>query len=212
MGQQVNPFGFRLLVNRNWVSRWFVKSGKLYIANLLEDQKIRKLLVKKLVTSGLAGIDIERSFGIVKITVKVARPGVVIGRSGSGVDALRKALEKLSSSKVMLNVEEVKNPEANAQIVAGEIARQLERRMVTKRVVSIAAEKAMGKGASGIKIICKGRIGGAKIARAVKVFKGKVPLQTLRAAIDYGLATANLKDFGTVGIKVWIFKVEPTES
>jgi len=212
MGQQVNPFGFRLLVNRNWVSRWFVKSGKLYIANLLEDQKIRKLLVKKLVTSGLAGIDIERSFGIVKITVKVARPGVVIGRSGSGVDALRKALEKLSSSKVMLNVEEVKNPEANAQIVAGEIARQLERRMVTKRVVSIAAEKAMGKGASGIKIICKGRIGGAKIARAVKVFKGKVPLQTLRAAIDYGLATANLKDFGTVRIKVWIFKVEPTES
>ena len=212
MGQQVNPFGFRLLVNRNWVSRWFVKGGKLYIANLLEDQKIRELLRKKLLTSGLAGIGIERNFGTVKVTVRVARPGVVIGRGGSGVDALRKSLERLSSSKVMLNVEEVRNPEANAQIVAREIARQLERRMFVKRVMGVAAEKAMGKGASGIKIICKGRVGGAKIARTVKVFKGKVPLQTLRAAIDYGMATANLKDFGTVGIKVWIFKADSKES
>jgi len=206
MGQQVNPFGFRLRVNKNWTSRWFAGSSKTYIANLLEDQKIRKLLSKRLVSSGLAAIDIERSFGSVKITVKVARPGVVIGRSGSGVDALRKSLEALSTSKVMLNVEEVKNPETSAAIAASEIARQLERRMVTKRVMSVTSEKALSRGAAGVKIVCKGRVGGAKIARSISMLKGTVPLQTLRADIDYGMATANLKDYGTVGIKVWIYK------
>jgi len=206
MGQKVNPIGFRIGVTRDWSSRWFVGENKLFIENLLEDQKIRKYLSKKLLNAGLAAIVIERSVGIVRVTVKVARPGVVIGRSGSGAEQVRHELEKISKSKIVLNVEEVKNSETIAPIVAAEIARQLERRMATKRVMNMAAEKAMDKGASGIKIVCKGRVGGAKIARGLKVFKGKVPLQMLRAPIDYASVTANLKDYGTVGIKVWIYK------
>lgn len=205
MGQKVNPIGFRVGVTRDWSSRWFAKD-KLFITNLLEDQRIRKYLLARLSNAGLAEVDIERSVGIVKTTVKVARPGVVIGRSGSGAEQIKKDLEALSTSKVLLTVEEVHNPESVAAIVARDIARQLERRMPTKRVINMSAERAMEHGAKGIKIVCKGRIGGAKIARGMTIFKGKVPLQTLRAVIDYGALAANLKDFGTVGIKVWIYK------
>jgi len=205
MGQKVNPIGFRIGYTKDWTSRWFATGGKLFIDNLLEDQKVRKYLLGRLSNAGLAGIEIERSVGIAKITLKVARPGVVIGRSGSGADQIKKDLEKISKSKIMLNVEEVHSPETIAPIIASDIARQLERRMPTKRVINMAADKAMEHGASGIKIVCKGRIGGAKIARSMNVFKGKVPLQTLRAPIDYSGATANLKDFGTVGIKVWTY-------
>lgn len=206
MGQKVNPIGFRVGVNKSWTARWFGVPGRDFIANLLEDQKIRKYLAEKLINAGLAGVEIERSVGIAKATVRVSRPGVVIGRSGSGADLIKKDLEKLSKSKITLTVEEVKNPESTAAIVASDIARQLERRMTTKRVINMAAERAMDHGAQGIKIVAKGRIGGAKIARTMNLFKGKVPLQTLRAPIDYAGATANLKYFGTVGIKVWIYK------
>ena len=207
MGQKVNPIGFRLGITTDLSSRWFAR-GDLFVKSLLEDQKIRNYLNSRLVNAGLAGIEIERSVGIAKVTVRVARPGVVIGRSGSGAEQIKKDLEKICAAKVMLNVEEVHNPEAVAAIVSGDIVRQLERRMQTKRVMSMAAERALEHGAEGIKIVCKGRIGGAKIARGLTIFKGKVPLQTLRAAIDYSGRAANLKDFGKVGVKVWIYRGE----
>lgn len=207
MGQKIHPYGFRLGITENWKSRWTADKrtfGKL----LIEDYKIRAYLEKALSTAGLESVHIERSTNEVNITVKVSKPGVVIGRGGAGVEDLEKAIRLLTKSKIKLTAEEVKNPELNAQLVADYIARQLKRRIPYKRAVNSTINTAMDKKAKGIKIRISGLLsGGSSIARSERYFKGSVPTQTLRANIDYAGVTCHLL-YGTVGIKVWIYKGE----
>lgn len=212
MGQKVNPLGFRLVQSKNWHSRWFASDPKAYRKNLLEDIKIRKFLLKKLTLAGVVRVQIERSINKVKITLFVSRPGVVIGRGGSGLELLKKESVKLVSipdpeKNLELDVIEVKEPELSARLVALRIADQLEKRMPYRRVATKAVERVMRVGAGGVKIILSGRVGGAEISRAEVFQQGKIPLQTLRAKIDYVQAPA-LTKFGYVGIKVWIYTGE----
>lgn len=204
MGQKVNPIGFRVGVNHAWGSRWFAPK-KTFGALLVEDQKIREACKKRLAEAGLSKIEIERYANRVRVTLLSARPGVIIGRKGGDVEAMRADLEKMTKKEVYLEIREVNGPDADAQLVAESIAQQLERRIMLKRAMKRAIKVAMDLGVEGIKVKAGGRINGAEIARVEWSREGKVPLHTLRANIDYGFAEANTTA-GKIGIKVWICK------
>ena len=206
MGQKVNPVGFRVGVNHAWGSRWFAPK-KTFGALLVEDQKIREVIKKKLVEAGISKVLIERYANRVRVTLFSARPGVIIGRKGGDVEAIRGELEKMTKKEVYLEIKEVQGADADAQLVAENIALQLERRIMLKRAMKRAMKVAMDMGVDGIKIHAGGRINGAEIARVEWDRAGKTPLHTLRANIDYGFAEANTTA-GKIGIKVWICKKE----
>jgi small subunit ribosomal protein S3 len=208
MGQKVHPQGFRLGIIKNWSSRWYADRnfGKL----LREDDTIRRYLHQRLGHAALAGVEIERKPQKIVVTVHTARPGVVIGKQGAEVDKLRDELAHLTKSEVSINVEETKRPELSAQLVADNVAHQLTQRISFRRAMKRAVQAAMRAGAEGIKIQCGGRLGGAEIARTEGYHEGRVPLHTLRADIDYAQATAKTT-YGTIGVKVWIFKGEVVE-
>ena len=206
MGQKVNPTGFRLPVNRAWRSRWFAPK-KTFAAFLVEDQKIREAVKKRLAEAGLSKILIERYANRVRVSLFSARPGVIIGRKGADVDKIRAELEKMTKKEVYLEIKEVRDADADAQLVAEAICQQLERRIALKRAMKRAMKVAMDMGVDGIKIHAGGRINGAEIARVEWAKEGKVPLHTLSANIDYGFAEANTTA-GKIGVKVWICKRE----
>ena len=206
MGQKVNPVGFRIGVTHAWGSRWFAPK-KNFGAYLIEDQKIREVIKKKLAEAGISKILIERYANRVRVTLFSARPGVIIGRKGGDVEAIRAELEKMTKKEVYIEIKEVQGADADAQLVAEGIAQQLERRIALKRAMKRAMKVAMDMGVDGIKVHAGGRINGAEIARVEWSREGKVPLHTLRANIDYGFAEANTTA-GKIGIKVWICKKE----
>jgi len=205
MGQKCHPHGLRLGIIRTWDSRWYARQG--YAALLLEDFKIRAFLKKKLYQAALSKIDIERQTGKVTVNLFSARPGIIIGKKGSEVETLRDELKKITGKEVFVNIREIRNAEVDAQLVAENVAGQLERRVGFRRAMKKAMQTATAMGAKGIKIICSGRLGGAEIARIEKYMEGKVPLHTLRANVEYGSATAHTT-YGTNGVKVWIFTEE----
>ncbi|HHN67386.1 MAG TPA: 30S ribosomal protein S3, partial [Thermopetrobacter sp.] len=209
MGQKVNPIGFRLGVNRNWDSRWYA-DGAEYGELLHEDMRIRDYLNKRLKDAGVSRIVIERPHKKCRITIHTARPGIIIGKKGADIEKLRRKLARMTDADVHLNIVEVRKPEIDAQLVADNIAQQLERRVAFRRAMKRAVQSAMRMGAQGIRINCGGRLGGAEIARTEWYREGRVPLHTLRAHIDYGTSTA-VTAYGTNGIKVWIFKGEIME-
>lgn len=204
MGQKTNPVGFRTGISENWSSRWFAK-GKDYARLVLEDKKLRDFLQKRLAGAGLHKIEIERSIASLKIILYVSRPGVVIGRGGTGIEELKENLKKMTTDKLEVVVEEIKVPEISARLIADSIARQIERRIHHKRAMGGAAERAMERGAKGVKIIVAGVLGGASsISREEKIVKGSVPNQTLRAKIEFSRDTAQT-DYGNIGVKVWVY-------
>lgn len=206
MGQKVSPKGLRIGIIKDWDSKWF--ADKNYAELLQEDLKIRKYIKNKLYLAGIANIEIERAANSrVKLTIYTAKPGIVIGRGGAEVEALRKELEKLTGKKVHINIQEVKKPETNAQLAAENVAQQLERRVAFRRAMKQSVSRALRLGAEGIRICVSGRLGGTEIARTEWYSEGKVPLHTLRADIDYGFAEANTT-YGKLGVKVWIYKGE----
>ena len=206
MGQKVNPHGLRVGVIKDWDSRWYASDEK--VGDLIvEDQKIRKFLKKTLYGAGVPKIEIERSAETVTIYLHCARPGVVIGKGGEQVEQYRLAVEKLIGKKVKLNIVEVKNPDMNAQLVAENIAQQLEKRISHRRAMKNSMARAMRAGAKGIKVCCSGRLGGREIAGVEHYHEGTIPLQTIRADIEYGFAEA-ATTFGRIGVKVWIYKGE----
>lgn len=206
MGQKIHPTGFRLSVNRNWTSKWFANS-KNYSTVLNEDIKVRNFLKQKLAHAALSKIVIERPAKNARITLYSAKPGVVIGKKGEDIEALRRKLSSMMSVPVTLNIEEVRKPEVDAQIIADSIANQLEKRIMFRRAMKRAMQSAMRFGAQGIKIMSSGRLNGAEIARTEWYREGRVPLHTLRADIDYGFAEAKTT-YGVIGIKVWVYKGE----
>lgn len=204
MGQKVHPRGFRLGVSTDWQAKWF--NEKNYAEWLLEDEEIRKIVKGKYYHAGISEVFIERPDSErVNITVKTARPGVIIGRKGEEITKLRGELEKRFRRRMIINVEEIKTPEIDAQLVAESIASKIERRASYKRAMKRAISDAMRKGAKGIKVMVAGRLGGAEIARREWYLKGRLPLQTIKAIVDYGTAEAQTK-YGTIGVKVWIYK------
>jgi small subunit ribosomal protein S3 len=205
MGHKVNPIGLRLGINRTWDSRWF--AGKDYASLLHADVSLRAHLRKKLHGAGVSRVVIERPAKKPRITIHAARPGVVIGKKGSDIEVLRKDMQRSAGAEVSLNIVEIRKPEIDATLVAENIAQQLERRVAFRRAMKRAVQSAMRLGAGGIRINCGGRLGGAEIARMEWYREGRVPLHTLRADIDYGVATAKTT-YGTCGVKVWIFKGE----
>ncbi len=207
MGQKVNPHGLRVGVIKDWDSRWF--AGKSTFGDtLVEDHKIREYLKKKLYKAGIPAIEIERDAAKVKVNIHCAKPGMVIGQKGSEIDKLRTELEKLTGGKtVLVNIIEVKSPDLDAQLVAENIASQLEARVSFRRAMKSCIGRTMKLGAKGIKTQVAGRLGGAEIARSESYHEGTIPLQTLRADIDYGVARANTT-YGVIGVKVWIYKGE----
>jgi small subunit ribosomal protein S3 len=203
MGNKIHPIGFRLGITRDWESRWY--GGKKQYRHLLwEDQKIRELLTKELYPAGLARVDIERAADNVAVSVHVAKPGVVIGRGGEKIKVLRDALAKLTGKNVALNVQEIHNPNLSAPLVAQRVAEQIERRFAVRRAIKQAVQRVMESGAKGAKVIVSGRIGGAEQARTEWAAEGRVPLQTLRANIDYGFALARTT-YGVLGVKAYVF-------
>jgi small subunit ribosomal protein S3 len=208
MGQKVNPIGLRLGINRTWDSRWFAR--KDYATLLHEDLKLKGFLGDRLMQAGVSRIVIERAAKKTRITIHSARPGVVIGKKGADIEKLRVDIAKMTHSEVSLNIVEIRKPEIEAKLIAEGIAQQLERRVAFRRAMKRAVQSAMRLGALGIRINCSGRLGGAEIARMEWYREGRVPLHTLRADIDYGVATA-FTTFGTCGVKVWIFKGEILE-
>ena len=205
MGHKVNPIGLRLGINRTWDSRWF--AGTDYANLLHSDLKLRTHLEDKLSGAGISKVIIERPAKKPRITIYAARPGVVIGKKGQDIDALKKELSVMAKAEVSLNIVEIRKPEIDATLVAQNIAQQLERRVAFRRAMKRAMQSAMRLGAQGIRINCGGRLGGAEIARMEWYREGRVPLHTLRADIDFGTATA-MTTYGTCGVKVWIFKGE----
>src|SRR5881296_144542 len=206
MGQKTNPIGLRIAVTRDWRSKWY--AGKKEFGKLLtEDRKIRELLKKKLESASVPKILIERAATRCRITIMTARPGVVIGRKGAEIDKLKEELSKMTGKEIYVDILEIKQPEVDAQLVAENIALQLERRVSFRRAMKKALQTAMDFGAEGIKVRCGGRLGGAELARVETYHEGRVPLHTLRANIDYGFAEANTV-YGKLGIKVWICKGE----
>lgn len=205
MGQKVHPKGLRVGIIRDWDSRWY--ADKNYQELLHEDLRIRKFLKNKLYTAGISRVEIERAASRVKVTIHTAKPGIVIGRGGAEVENLRKQLEQLSGKQVNVNIIEVKKPELDAQLVAENIAAQLERRVSFRRAMKQAVARTMRMGAEGVRIACGGRLAGAEIARSEWYAEGKVPLHTLRADIDYGFAEANTT-YGKIGVKAWIYRGE----
>jgi small subunit ribosomal protein S3 len=209
MGQKVNPIGLRIGINRTWDSRWYANKGD-YGKLLHEDVRIRQMLLKELKQAAVSKIVIERPHKKCRVTIHSARPGIVIGKKGADIDKLRKKVGAMTSSEVHINIVEVRKPEIDAQLVAESIAQQLERRVAFRRAMKRAVQSAMRLGAEGIRINCAGRLGGAEIARMEWYREGRVPLHTLRADVDYGVATAHTA-MGTCGVKVWIFKGEIME-
>ena len=205
MGQKVSPIGFRIGIIRDWDARWF--AGKNYKELLHEDLAVREYIQKKLEGSSLSRIEIERAASNLRINIHTAKPGMVIGRGGTGVDELRKQLETMTDKKVHLNIIEIKKPELDAFLVAESIASQLERRIAFRRAMKQAVFRTMRNGAKGIKIACSGRLGGSEMARNESYHEGTVPLQTMRADIDYGFTEARTT-YGRIGVKVWIYKGE----
>ena len=205
MGQKVNPIGFRLGTVKTWESRWY--AGKNYAEYILEDHKIRKFVKKKLFHAGISRIEIERSSKRVKLRIYTSRPGIVIGKKGAEIALLKKDLEKIVSHEVLIDIQEVRKPEIDAQLVAENVALQIERRVAFRRAMKRGVSSAMRFGAKGIKIICSGRLGGAEMARTEWYKEGRVPLHTIRADIDYGFIEARTT-YGTVGVKVFIFNGE----
>ncbi len=206
MGQKVNPHGLRVGIIKDWDSKWYADK-KNFNNYLIEDHKIREYVKKKLFLSGISKIEIERAANKIKLSIYTAKPGMVIGRGGSGVEELRLDIEKLTKKSVVVNVEEIKTPELDAQLVAENIASQLERRVSFRRAMKQAIQRTMRFGAKGIKTQVAGRVGGADMARTEGYSEGTIPLQTLRADIDYGFAEANTT-YGKLGVKVWLYKGE----
>ena len=205
MGQKVNPHGLRVGVIKDWDSKWYADAE--FSDYLVEDYNIRKFLKKKLYSAGVSKIEIERASDRVKVIIYAAKPGVVIGKGGAEIEVTKKELAKLTDKKVMVDIKEIKRPDRDAQLVAENIAQQLENRVSFRRAMKSCMGRTMKSGAMGIKTCCSGRLGGADIARAEFYSEGTIPLQTLRADIDYGFAEANTT-YGKVGVKVWIYKGE----
>ena len=206
MGQKVNPHGYRVGVIKNWDSRWFAKD-KDFGNTLVEDYNLRKHLKKALATAGVSKIEIERDDKRVRLHIHCAKPGMVIGRNGAEIEKLRENCQKMLGKPVVVNIVEIKNPDADAQLVAENIAVQLEKRISFRRAMKLAMGRAMRLGVKGIKTQVSGRLGGAEIARSEQYHEGTIPLQTLRADIDYGFAEADTT-YGKIGVKVWIYKGE----
>lgn len=205
MGQKVNPIGFRLGIVKTWESRWY--AGKKYAEYILEDYKIRQFIKDRLYHAGISKMEIERSAKRVRLRVFTSRPGIVIGKKGAEISLLKKDLEKIIAHEVLIDIQEVRKPEIDAQLVAENIALQIIRRVAFRRAMKRGISSAMRFGAEGIKVICSGRLGGAEMARTEQYREGRVPLHTLRADIDYGF-TAARTTYGIIGIKVFIFKGE----
>ena len=205
MGQKTHPIGFRLGITRDWDSRWFASKPEDYRNLVTEDMGIRKLILNRYPEAGISKVEIERGSSDVVITVHTARPGIVIGRGGQRVEELRKDLEGLTERRARLNVQEIRQPELDAFLVARNVADQLERRMAFRRVIRQSVTRTMQAGALGIKINISGRLGGADIARREKAMEGRVPLHTLRANIDFSIQEA-ATEYGRIGVKVWIYK------
>ncbi|SFU78795.1 SSU ribosomal protein S3P [Nitrosomonas eutropha] len=206
MGQKINPTGFRLSVLKNWSSRWYANTKKFSVF-LNEDINVRKYLKKKLAHASVGSIIIERPSRNAKITIHTSRPGVVIGKKGEDIEILRKNVEKLMNVPVHINIEEIRKPEIDAQLIAASITQQLEKRIMFRRAMKRAIQNAMRLGAQGIKIMSSGRLNGIEIARTEWYREGRVPLHTLRAEVDYGTSEAKTT-YGVIGVKVWIFKGE----
>ncbi|MCC6749844.1 MAG: 30S ribosomal protein S3 [Deltaproteobacteria bacterium] len=205
MGQKTHPIGFRLGVIRTWTSKWYEE--RQYAKWLHEDVQLKRFIKKKLASASVASIEIERAANKAKITIHTARPGIVIGKRGAGVETLKKDVQRLTENEVFLNIQEVRKAEINAQLVAESIATQLERRVAFRRAMKKAVQTAMKFGAKGIKVHCGGRLGGSEMARREWYREGRVPLHTLRADVDYGFAEANTT-YGVIGVKCWIYKGE----
>ena len=205
MGQKVSPHGLRLGIIKEWDSVWY--ADKDFAKYLIEDNKLRKYIKKKLYAAGVSRIGIKRTTDRVRITIHTAKPGIIIGKNGQAIDDLAKELQKMSSQRVMVNVEEIRRPELDAQLVAENIARDLENRITFRRAMKQAMGRTMKMGAKGIKTAVAGRLGGADIARTEHYHEGTIPLQTLRADIDYGFAEA-VTTYGKLGVKTWIYKGE----
>lgn len=205
MGQKVNPHGLRVGIIKDWDTKWYAE--KDFADYLVEDVKIRKFIKNKLYASGISKILIERTTDKIKISVYTAKPGIVIGRNGAAIEELRNEVQKMTNHKVNINIEEIKRPELDSQLVAESIAQQLENRVTFRRAMKQSMGRTMKFGAQGIKTSCSGRLGGADMARTETYHEGTIPLQTLRADIDYGFAEANTT-YGKVGVKVWIYKGE----
>jgi small subunit ribosomal protein S3 len=205
LGQKVNPIGLRLGIIKTWESRWF--GGKNYAQYIFEDYKLRKFVKQKLYHAGVSRIEIERSAKRIRLRIYTARPGIVIGKKGAEIAQLKKEIEKLTTHEVLIDIQEIRKPEIDAQLVAENVATQLERRVAFRRAMKRSVQSALRFGALGIKVICAGRLGGAEIARTEWYREGRVPLHTLRADIDYGIAEARTT-YGVVGVKVTIFKGE----
>jgi small subunit ribosomal protein S3 len=204
MGQKTNPVGFRLAVRRNWQSRWFAKKKEFGLL-LIEDNLIREMLLEKLKLASVPRIFIERASNRVRVKIFTARPGIVIGRKGTEIDAIKLELAKITGKEILLDIQEVKKPEIEAQLVAENVALQLERRISFRRAMKKSMQMAMSLGAEGIKLQCSGRLGGSEIARRELQRIGRVPLHTLRENIDYGFAEAKTV-YGKIGVKCWICK------
>ncbi|MBI2337055.1 MAG: 30S ribosomal protein S3 [Deltaproteobacteria bacterium] len=203
MGQKTSPIGFRLGVHRPWLSKWF--ASKKYSEYLHEDIKFRKLIKAKLYSTGVSKIEIERAANKIKIIIHTARPGLVIGKKGAGIDTLREELQSLTKNELYVDIQEVRKAELDAQLVAENVAMQLEKRVSYRRAMKKAVQSTLKMGALGIKIMVAGRLGGAEMARTEWYREGRVPLHTLRADIDYALAEAHTT-YGLIGVKVWIYK------
>ena len=206
MGQKVNPHGLRIGIIMDWDTKWYA-NDKNFSELLVEDVKIRKYVKKKLYISGISRVEIERAANKIKVNVHTAKPGLVIGKGGAGIEELRKEVEALTGKSVLINITEIKSPELDAQLVAENIASQLEKRISFRRAMKQSMSRAMKLGAKGIKTAVAGRLGGAEIARSEHYHEGTIPLQTLRADIDYGFAEADTT-YGKLGVKVWIYKGE----
>lgn len=206
MGQKTHPKGFRLGISKTWDSRWYADKAE-YAQRVHEDKFIRKFLKEKLYSTGVARIEIERKSENVVVTIFTARPGLVIGKKGAGIDAIRLDLQAKCKHSVVINIQEVRKAEIEAQLVAENVAQQLERRIAFRRAMKKAVQSALKMGAQGIKIMCAGRLAGAEIARCEWYREGRVPLHTLRADIEYGFAEANTT-YGKIGVKTWVYKGE----
>lgn len=206
MGQKVNPHGLRVGIIKDWDSVWYANKDN-FSKYLVEDNKIRKFIKEKLFQAGISRVVIQRTSVRVRITIYASKPGIIIGRNGAAISELQDILQKMTEQKVLINIEEIKRPELDAQLVAEDIAKQLENRVTFRRAMKQSMSRTMKMGAQGIKTQCSGRLGGADMARTEHYHEGTIPLQTLRANIDYGFAEANTT-FGKTGVKVWIYKGE----
>jgi len=206
LGQKVHPHGLRVGVIKDWDAKWYA-NDRNFADLLIEDNKIREYLKTNLFIAGISKIEIERAANRVKVNIFTAKPGIVIGRGGEGVEQLKKELEKMTGKNVLINIVEVKNPEIDAQLISENIAAQLERRISFRKAMKQAISRAMRAGAKGVKIACSGRLGGAEIARSEGYHEGTIPLHTLRADIEYGFAEADTT-YGKIGVKVWVYKGE----